>query len=61
MIGLDTNLLLRYLAQDDAIQSPKATQIVEQRLSNEDPGFVSLVTILEIVWVLRRIYNRSRL
>jgi len=60
MIGLDTNLLLRYLAQDDAVQSPKATQIIERRLSKEEPGFISLVTILEIVWVLRRIFNRSR-
>jgi predicted nucleic-acid-binding protein len=56
MIGLDTNILVRYLAQDDAIQSPKATQIIERRLTAEEPGFISLVTMVETVWVLDRIY-----
>ena len=60
MIGLDTNVLLRYLAQDDAKQSPRATEIVERRLTEPDPGFVSLVTILEVVWVLRSLFKRSR-
>ena len=60
MIGLDTNVLLRYLAQDDAIQSAKATELIEQRLTEAEPGFVSLVCILEIVWVLGSLYKRSR-
>jgi predicted nucleic-acid-binding protein len=60
MIGLDTNVVLRYLVQDDPAQSPKATEIVERRLTKEDPGFVSLVCILEIVWVLGSLYRRSR-
>ncbi len=59
MIGLDTNILLRYLAQDDPAQSRKATAIIERSLTAEDPGFVSLVSILEIVWVLRSLYKRS--
>jgi predicted nucleic-acid-binding protein len=60
MIGLDTNVVSRYLVQDDPAQSPKATEIVERRLTKEDPGFVSLVCILEIVWVLGSLYRRSR-
>jgi predicted nucleic-acid-binding protein len=60
MIGLDTNVLLRYLAQDDPKQSPRATEIVERRLTEQQPGFVSLVTILEVVWVLRSLFKRSR-
>jgi len=60
MIGLDTNVLLRYLAQDDPKQSPRATEIVERRLSEQEPGFVSLVTILEVVWVLKSLFKRSR-
>ena len=60
MIGLDTNVLLRYLVEDDPVQSPRATEIVERRLTEEDPGFVSLVCILEIAWVLGSLYNRSR-
>ena len=51
MIGLDTNVLLRYLAQDDPVQSPRATEIITRRLKGEEPGFVSLVTIIEVVWV----------
>jgi len=60
MIALDTNVLLRYLVQDDPVQSPKAAEIVERRLTKRDPGFVSLVCILEIVWVLGSLYKRSR-
>lgn len=37
MIGLDTNILVRYLAQDDPVQSSLATDIVELRLRL--PGF----------------------
>jgi predicted nucleic-acid-binding protein len=57
MVGLDTNILIRYLTQDDPIQSPRATEIIEQRLTGQDPGFVSVVTMAEIVWVLDRAYG----
>ena len=60
MIGLDTNVLLRYLAQDDPAQSPRATEIVERRLTVQEPGFVSLVSVLEVVWVLKSLFKRSR-
>ncbi len=59
MTGLDTNIIVRYLAQDDPVQSPKATQIIEHRLTEHNPGFVSLVTMLETVWVLDRVYGLS--
>jgi predicted nucleic-acid-binding protein len=57
MIGLDTNTLIRYLAQDDPIQSAKATKIIERRLTEENPGFVSAVAMVETVWVLDRAYG----
>ena len=60
MIGLDTNVLLRYIAQDDPKQSPRAIEIIERRLTEQEPGFVSLVTILEVVWVLKSLFQRSR-
>ena len=60
MIGLDTNVLLRYLTQDDPAQSPRATEIIERRLTELEPGFVSIVCILEIVWVLKSLFKRSR-
>ena len=60
MIGLDTNVLLRYLAQDDPTHSPRATEIVERSLTVQEPGFVSLVSILEVIWVLKSLFKRSR-
>jgi len=57
MTGLDTNILVRYLAQDDPIQSPLATDIIEFRLTEENPGYVSIVVLVETVWVLDRAYS----
>jgi predicted nucleic-acid-binding protein len=57
MIGLDTNVLIRYLTQDDPVQSAKATEILERRLTPKNPGFVSVVAMVEIVWVLDRAYS----
>ena len=59
MIELDTNIVVRYFAQDDPIQSRKATEIIERRLTEDHPGFISLVTMVETVWVLDRIYGLS--
>jgi predicted nucleic-acid-binding protein len=57
MIGLDTNVLVRYVAQDDAVQSAKATEWIERRLTAENPGFISVVAIAETAWVLERTYG----
>ena len=57
MIGLDANILVRHLAQDDPIQSKKATQLIEERLTEAIPGFVSVVAMAETVWVLERAYG----
>jgi predicted nucleic-acid-binding protein len=57
MIGLDSNILVRYLTQDDPIQSPRATDIIERRLTEENPGFVTIVAMVETVWVLDRAYG----
>lgn len=51
MIGLDTKVIVRYIMQDDPTQSPKATRLVE-RLTRDQPGFVSRVAVVEVVWVL---------
>ena len=60
MIGLDTNVLVRYLAQDDRVQSPLATRFLESSLSQETPGFVATVVLAELVWVLESNYQFSR-
>jgi predicted nucleic-acid-binding protein len=51
MIGLDTNVLLRFFAQDDARQSPMADAIMAS-LTREEPGWVGLVTVVELCWVM---------
>jgi len=59
MIGLDTNVLVRYLTQDHPMQSKRATEIVEHRLSPENPGFLSVIAVAETVGVLDRAYRFS--
>ena len=60
MIGLDTNVLVRYLAQDDPRQSAVATRYIENRLSPESPGFISTITLCEVAWVLAESYDADR-
>lgn len=59
MIGLDTNVLVRYLTQDDPDQAARATRVVEQELTEDAPGFIGLVVLVETVWVLQRLYRAS--
>ena len=56
MIGLDTNVLVRYLAKDDPNQTPVAVKLVRS-FSEDEPGFLSLVVITELIWVLRMSYR----
>ncbi len=56
MIGLDTNVVVRYLVQDDPEQSPIASSLIDG-LTEVDPGYLSLVTVVEVYWVLRRAYK----
>jgi predicted nucleic-acid-binding protein len=59
VIGLDTNVLVRYIMQDDIKQSALATRLVES-LTSDSPGFVPLVAIVELAWVLTSAYELSR-
>jgi predicted nucleic-acid-binding protein len=61
MIGIDTNVLIRYLTKDDPRQTPKAMELFERGLSEEDPGFISVVAMAETVCVLDRAYGFSNL
>lgn len=56
MIGVDTNVLLRHLIQDDPRQSPVASRFFAER-GPGDPAFVSTAVLLELVWTLRRRYG----
>jgi predicted nucleic-acid-binding protein len=59
MIGLDTNVLVRYFAQDDVEQAKRATDLIES-LTTDRPGYVTQVTLVEVVWVLARAYGLER-
>ncbi len=59
MIGLDTNVLVRDVAQDDPVQSARATQLMERELSQDKPGYVGLVVLAETTWVLQRRYRAT--
>lgn len=56
MIGLDTNVVVRYLVQDDPDQSAAASALIDE-LTETDPGYLSVVTVVELYWVLRRAYR----
>jgi predicted nucleic-acid-binding protein len=56
MIGLDTNILVRYITQDHTAQAAAAVKIIDS-LSSESPGFLSLIVIVELVWVLQFSYR----
>jgi predicted nucleic-acid-binding protein len=59
VIGLDTNVLVRFLVQDDAEQAAAATQLMAG-LSESEPGFVCREVLAELVWVLERAYGLAR-
>jgi len=60
VIGLDTNVIVRYLVQDDPRQSAAATRFVERTISPENPGFIAGITLCEVVWVLAECYGADR-
>lgn len=59
MIGLDTNVVVRYLLADDAVQYARAQELFDS-FGDTDPGFISLVTLVETSWVLTRGYDVPR-
>jgi predicted nucleic-acid-binding protein len=59
MIGLDTNVLVRYLTHDEPKQAAAAMKVMNS-LSFESPGFLSLIVIAELVWVLAISYRYQK-
>lgn len=59
MKGLDTNILVRFYAQDDPEQCRRVDRFL-QTLTPESPGFVSVVSLIELVWVLRSQYRLKK-
>lgn len=59
MIALDTNILVRYLVQDDPVQADRAVRLFENELSSAESGFISLPVLCEMLWTLRSRYSRN--
>jgi predicted nucleic-acid-binding protein len=59
MIGLDTNVMVRYLTHDDPTQTATAMRVMNS-LSSDSPGFLSLIVIAELVWVLAISYRYEK-
>ncbi|MBN2356658.1 type II toxin-antitoxin system VapC family toxin [candidate division KSB1 bacterium] len=60
MYGLDTNVLVRYIVQDEPRQSRAATEFIERHLTVEKPGYINAVVLCELVWVLKRAYHYDK-
>ena len=60
MIALDTNVIVRYLVQDDAKQAALATRIFEREISRNNKGFISVIALCETFWVLGRGYKQPK-
>ena len=60
MIGLDTNVLIRYVMQDDPAQTKKATEFIEKHLFDNNLGYITLITLAEFIWVLKSCYGLSK-
>ena len=60
MIGIDTNVIVRYIVQDDPKQARAATKLIEHACSRDNPGFINHIVMCEIVWVLKRNYKLDK-
>lgn len=59
MIGLDTNILVRYFTLDDPSQTARAVEVMDS-LTAEEPGFISSIVLAELVWVLESFYKLTK-
>lgn len=60
MLGIDTNILVRYLTGDDAAQSTVASEILNVRCTFENPGYISVIVMVELYWTLRRVFRLTQ-
>ena len=58
--ALDTNVIVRYLVQDDPVQAAQATAFIEQYCTDKTPCFIGHITLCELAWVLESCYHQSR-
>ena len=53
MAALDTNVLVRYIVQDDAAQFAAAKRLISRCVGDGSTLFVPVTVVLELEWVLR--------
>jgi predicted nucleic-acid-binding protein len=57
MIGIDTNILVRYLTEDDIDQADLANKLISRYVNCERSIFINNIVICELIWVLERGYK----
>jgi len=60
MLGIDTNVLVRFLVRDEERQFARAQRLLRREAERSEPVFVSRLVLLETEWVLRGRYGLSR-
>ena len=60
MIAIDTNVLVRYLTQDDPTQAETATQVIEEATERGELLYITSIVLCEVVWVLESAYGHSK-
>ena len=60
MIALDTNVIVRFLVEDDKAQAAAAAALIERAIDANEPLFIADVALCEVVWVLEYSYKVSR-
>lgn len=60
MRGLDTNVLVRYVVQDDPVQSRRSGRLIEETAADGESLFLSCIVMCELVWVLESCYEATK-
>lgn len=60
MTGIDTNVLIRYLVQDDERQAKISAEFIESTCTHDNPGFINHIVLCEVTWVLASAYKQPR-
>ena len=60
MIGLDTNILVRYIVQDDPRQAASASRVIAAGAREGETFFIAHIVLCELVWVLEDVYGYGR-
>ena len=60
MKALDTNILARYLRDDDPLQSRRAAHFIQRAVRQSEPLYLNHVVLCELVWILTSVYEHTK-